>query len=371
MVPNRNQLISAYALSAVAVLVAVLGSFMYAETASVRLTVPPQKLVANLTLRGSQASGDLKTQHIEATVTQAMDGTATTVLVAPTFAAGEVVFTCTTQCPATLTVPSGTLLATVRLLGYATQSDAVVTPTRPARVSVRATSAGVAWNTAPNTITVIDGGGQYPNGLHVTNPAAITGGADARSAPVIQQSDWDAARTMLTARVTAALDVALKAKAVQMSYIPNGPPTLTVFSAHKVGDMVPSFTMTITGTIAATAFSDTDAQALLRSALEVKVPPDQQLTRDSIQITWQILQTGANGDITVYGTALGFVTPKLSTDTLRARIRGLSPSDARKSLERAVPGSTVEIRISPVAVPWLPLFAQHIAMTVVVQPIGL
>jgi Baseplate J-like protein len=269
-----------------------------------------------------------------------------------------------------LTVPAGALLATARLLGYATQSDAVVTPTRPAKVSVRATSPGASWNTPANTVTVTGDSGQYPNDLHVTNPAAIAGGADAHSAFVIQQSDWDAARSVLTARVTDALDVALKAKAVQMSYIANGPPMLTVFSAHKVGDMVPSFTMTVTGTIAATAFSDAEARALLRSALEAKVPSDQQLTSDAIQITWQILQTGANGDITVLGKAVGFVAPRLATDTLRARIRGLSPADARKSLERAVPGSSVEIRISPVAVLWLPLFAQHISMTVVVQPAG-
>jgi hypothetical protein len=34
-----------------------------------------------------------------------------------------------------------------------------------------------------------------------------------------------------------------------------------------------------------------------------------------------------------------------------------------------VPGSSVEIRISPLAVPWLPLFADHIYVTVQVRPI--
>jgi hypothetical protein len=177
-------------------------------------------------------------------------------------------------------------------------------------------------------------------------------------------------RSTLAARVTDALNAALKAKTFQLSYIPNGPPLLTVSSAHKVGDTVASFTMTMTGTITATAFSDSDAQSLIRAALVAKVPPGQQLTNDSIQVSWQVLQTGANGDLTVNGTAVGFVTPQLSTDTLRARIRGLNPGEARRSLERAVPGSTVEIHISPVSVPWLPLFAQHISMSVVVEPAG-
>ena len=128
--------------------------------------------------------------------------------------------------------------------------------------------------------------------------------------------------------------------------------------------------MTMTGAVGATAFSDSQATSLIRAALDAKIPAGQQLTSDSVQITWQILQTSPNGDVTVNGTALGFITPKVSTDTLRARVRGLSPSEARKALERAVPGSSVEIRITPVAVPWLPLVAEHIAITVVVKPLG-
>jgi hypothetical protein len=75
--------------------------------------------------------------------------------------------------------------------------------------------------------------------------------------------------------------------------------------------------------------------------------------------------------ICALSTLAGYVTTKLSTDTLRARIRGLSSADARRSLQRDVPGGTVEIRISPVspvAVPWMPLIAEHITVTVVVQP---
>jgi hypothetical protein len=371
VIHNRSQLVSAYILSAVTVAVAALGSLMLTETASVKLTVPPQKLVAGATLSGSQTGGDLKTQHIEAAVTDTQVGTATTVSVAAKYAVGEVVFSCaTSECPSTLTVPSGTLLATDRSLGYFTQSDAAVTRTRQGKASVRATAAGASWNTARNTITVINNSSQFPIGLQVTNPAAVAGGADASSAQVIQQSDWDGVRAALAARVTDALDVALKAKAIQMSYIENGPPALTMSTDHKVGDMVGSFTMTMRGTVGATAFYNSEAISLIRAALEAKIPAGQQLTSDAVQITWHILQTSPNGDVTVSGTALGYVTPKLSIDALRGRIRGLSPADARRSLERTVPGSSVEIRISPVAVPWLPLVAEHISITVLVRPLG-
>jgi hypothetical protein len=371
VIQDRRQLVSALLLSAVAVLVAALGSLMLMEHASVTLTVPPQKLVATATLSGSQTSGDLKTQHLDAKVTDSQVGTATTVSVPAKYAVGDVVFSCpTSECPSTYTVSSGTLLTTDKSLGYATQADAVVTRTKPGKASVRATAAGASWNTASNTVTVINNSSLYPSGLKVTNPAAISGGTDPTSTQVIQQSDWDSVRAVLAARIANSLDMALKTKAVEMSYIENGPPALTVSGDHKVGDAVSSFTMNMTGSVGATAFSNSQAISLIRAALDAKIPAGQQLTSDSVQITWQILQTSPNGDVTVNGTALGFIMPKLSTDALRARIRGLTPTEARKSLERTVPGSTVEIRISPVAVPWLPLVAEHIAIKVLVQPPG-
>ena len=366
---QNRQLIPAILLSAVVVVVAVLGSFVYAETASVKVSVPPQKLVATTKLSSGQGSGDLRTQHIDATVTEAESGTASTVFVAATFASGSVVFTCSTSsCPAQFTVAAGTLVTTSKSLGYATQAAGVVTRTNPATVGVRATATGASWNTAPGTVTVIPQS-QYSSDLHVTNPAAIAGGADATSKPVIQQSDFDSVRTTLTAQVNDALGVALKAKAYQMSFIADGPPVLTVISDHKVGDAVPAFTITITGTLGATAFADDEAKALMRTALDAKVPAGQQLTNDPIQYTWQIQRT-PNAGLTVNGTAVGYISPTISTNALRSRIRGLNVTDARKSIEHSVPGSQVEIHISPVAVPWLPLVAEHIMITVQVQSLA-
>ncbi len=367
MTQNRTQLIRAYILSVVVVLVAVLGSLLYMETASVKLSVPPQKLVANVTLSGGQTGADLKTQHIEATVKATQGGTASVVQVGPTFATGRVVFSCT-HCASgvRVQVAEGTLVSNTRSLGYATQAAATVTRTRPATVAVRATSTGSSWNTAKATITGIE---NSPNrNLQVTNPSAISGGADIHPAQVIQQSDFDFVRLALTGTVTNALDAALKAKAVQMTYIADGSPLLTVTSDHKVGDQASSFTMTMTGILGATAFSDNDTRALMRTALEAKVPSGQQLTNDPIEITWQVQRAGPNGAVTVNGSAVGYVSPTLSTNTLRTRIRGFSPAEARKSLERTVPGSTTEIQISPVEVPWLPLIAEHISITVLVEP---
>jgi hypothetical protein len=367
MIQDRTQLVRAYILSVVVVLVAVLGSLLYMETASVTLSVPPQRLEANVTLSGGQAGADLNTQHIQATVTETQAGTASAVQVGPTFATGKVVFSCT-RCASgvTVQVTEGTLVSNAQSFTYATQAAASVTRARSATVAVRATATGADSNTAKGTVTVIESS-PNPN-LRVTNPSAITGGTDVHTAQVVQQSDLDAVRATLAPTVTNALDVALKAKAVQMTYIVDGPPVLTETTDHKVGDQVNTFKMTMTGTIGATAFSDNDARALMRRALEAKVPSGQQLTDDPIAISWQVLRAGPNGAVTVNGTVAGYIAPTVSTSSLRLRIRGFSPAEARKLLERAVPGSTVEIQTSPASVPWLPLIAEHISITVVVQP---
>src|SRR6267142_7251404 len=91
MSQNRTEMVRAYILSAVVALVAALGSLLYVETASVKLSVPPERLVANVTLTGGQTSGDLKTQRIQATVSETRTGNASIVLVAPAFSTGRVV----------------------------------------------------------------------------------------------------------------------------------------------------------------------------------------------------------------------------------------------------------------------------------------
>ncbi len=354
-------MVAAYVLSAMAVLVAAGGSLLYMETASVKLSVPTQSLGALVTLTG------LPTQRIQANISDSQQGTASTVQISPKYASGQVLFRCSPACQqAPFNIPSGTLITTAKSLGYATQAAATITSTTgSAPVAVRATAPGAAWNAAPDTLTII-ANKTDPN-LQVTNPAPIAGGTNARSAQIIQQSDFDTVRGALTLKVNDQLAAALKANAEGMSYIADALPVINLMSDHSVGEETPSFTITMTGTIGAIAFSESQAHSLLRAALEAKIPPGEELTTDPIQTTYQIAQASANGDVIVTGKAVGFVTPKLSPQSLRSQIKGLRPAEAAKSLQRTVPGSLVEIRISPAVVPWLPIIAEHISLTVVVE----
>ena len=359
MAQNRTQLVRGIILSAVVVLVAALGSLLYAETASVKVVLVPHKLTVNKTLTES----DLKTQPIEATVTMSQRGTASTILIDPTFAGGKVVFSCP-KCTNQITLVAGRLVTTSKSLGYVTLAPATVSSARSATVAVRATAPGTAWNTPPNTITsIVD---SPDSNLRVTNPQAVAGAVNARFVQAIQQSDMDALRTELSVKVTDALTAALDAKALQEVYATIGLPTLTVTSDHNVSDRVASFTMTMTGTLTATAYSDAEAQAALLALLKASVPPGQELL-DGSQASAQAQEAGPNGTLKLTGTAIGVVIPKLSTDSLRARIRGLSPEAARRVLEDEAPGSKIDIQVSPATLPWLPLITEHITIAVTVQ----
>ena len=363
MALSRRQLFVACVVSALAVLFAAIGSLLFIETAAVKLSVPPQRVVALVTL----AAG-LQTQRIHADVTDSQQGAASTVVTNPTNAAGQVVFSCSPACKqAPLTVPQGTLVTSAKSLGYSTESAVMITTTTgsSAPVAVRATAPGAAWNADANTLTTI---ASPPDAnLHVTNPAAVTGGANPRSAQVIQQSDFDAVRNALTVKVNDELAVALKFNAHGMSFVVDGVPVINLTSDHNVGDETPTFTITMTGTASAVAFSESQALALIRSALQAKIPAGDELTSDPIQAVYQLGQANANGDVSINGKASGFAIPRLSQQSLRAQIRGLTPAQAARSLQRTAPGSLIEIRISPSAMPWLPVVADHISLTVVVE----
>jgi hypothetical protein len=354
-------MVRAYLLSALVVLVAAGGSFLYMETASVKLSVPEQSIGTQVTLTS------LPTQRIQAKITESQQGSASTVQISPTYASGQVVLSCSPACQrAPVIIAPGQLITTAKSLGYATQAPVTITTTTgSATVNVRATSPGAAWNADIDTLKII--ANNSDSGLKVTNPAAIAGGANARAAQVIQQSDYDTVRSALTVKVNDELGAELNTNAQGMLYVGDPQPVITVTSDHSVGDETPSFTITMTGTIGATEFSESQAKAIMLAALQAKIPPGQELTSDPVQIIYQGQPAGPGGDVVVVSKAVGFIVPKLSPQSLSSQIRGLSPAEAAKSLQRSAPGSLVEIRLSPSVAPLMPIFAEHISVTVILE----
>ncbi len=328
-------------------------------------------------------SSGLSVQHLDVEVTDTAQGTATgTLPVAPTYAYGQVRFLMVCRpAPTTpgcqpFTVRSGTVVVSVRGIRYVTTSPATLLPppgSQTAFASIRAVGFGAGGNTGPGTIMAIENNPLPPGPsaqgvLQAFNYSAVSGGADAREAQVIQQSDVDAAREALAARVAYALGTEMMAKAERMTYVVDGSPTLDFTSDHAVGDEATSFTLSVTGKQSAKAFSDTEAKAILQTALRPQILPGYELAPDAIKVSYQFVQTADSPDVVVSASAVGYAVPKVAMSTVRARLKGRSVSDANTLLRQDFPGSSIDIRTKPLALPWLPMVGGNINLTMVIEP---
>lgn len=344
------------------------GSLLYAERATITVSVPATRVETQATLAGGPEGGDLQTILLDAHVTETRQGTASQVTVPATYATGKVVFTwpdaCGPPCYVSLRVPQGSTVSTAAGLQYTTQADVWWSPPTSSPVSVKAVAPGPAWNTGPGTITEF--GGNFGD-MTVTNPTAITGGTN-RTTQVVKQSDYDAVRSALEGSVAFKLRGALLGKAGGMNIAIGTPPTWNLTSDHAVGDEAATFTMTLNASASAAAFSDGSVRRRLAGELKAMIPTNKELTVYAVQTDYQVQDVSPDGHMTVTGSASGFVIPKLPTQALRTQIASLSPRLARKRVQQAVPGGKVDIRMWPMDMPWLPYVAEHIDFAVVPSP---
>lgn len=352
-----------YVAGAAAVLVLAGASISYAETASVHITVPPQRIETHITVNLANAPG-LTTRRIESHVTDIAQGAATgTTTIAPAYATGSVRLrdACSVAPPLPYTLPAGTVVWTNRNVRFLTQSPVTFTAcnqTQP--VGIHAVAPGSAGNQPPGAIIWIQNG---PLAFNVVNDQATTGGVDGGPAAVVQQSDIDAVRTSLTTRVTNDLNALMSSDAAGMNYAVEGQPTMQITSDHSAGDQASSFTVTMTGTLVGYTLSYQDGEAIIRGAMQPIVWPGYELA-DRIDASWTTVQgSGA----TVSADAVGYAVPKLSAANLRSQLAGLPMSAADWRIRHQFPGSSVEIRSTPLQLPWLPVRSENINVTLTVQ----
>lgn len=357
------KLLGAYLLGAPLALLVGMGLLGYSEHAVVKLVVVAQQVqVVNVPLGGgAKANGALATTPIDASASEQQTVTSAIVQLPATQAAGRVTFMCSpmTSCPNGYTVAAGTIVQSTAGAQYRTLSTVSFPSCAPSSpVAVAALSAGAAGNAGAGTVVY----GQFPGYIHVDNALPIGGGADARSVPVVQQSDVDAASSVLMAKVSAELGARLRSQAGDLSYLTTGAPALNVASDAHVGDSTPTFTVTVTGTIHAVGYSALAANALLRHALSQSSAAGYHITSDPIKATYSVQ---ANGEIT--GSASAFAVPTVDGRALATAVRGESPSEALSRIDRTVPGAAADIRISPIALPWLPMLSDHISVVVLIS----
>src|SRR4030081_3896468 len=109
---QRRQLYRAYLLAGAVTLVAALGSLLYTERAVVKVSIPPKRLDASLTITGGLHGYALVTKQLDAQATESLKVLTSTLPIPATPAVGQAVFSCSPACPGGYPVPAGTVIAT-------------------------------------------------------------------------------------------------------------------------------------------------------------------------------------------------------------------------------------------------------------------
>ncbi|MEO6797581.1 MAG: baseplate J/gp47 family protein [Candidatus Dormibacter sp.] len=358
--------------AAVLAVLALVALVVYIPTAAATLSVQGTPTRADIQLIGATgtASGSpdhFATQAIQASESQTVQGTATgqkPVPAAPS--TGTVTFTnnCLFLCDSgSKTIGTGTTVSTSDGKHYKTQKTVTVAnPRGSASVAVAAVQPGPDGNTDAHTISVIDNNRDF--NLSVDNSAATIGGADPRTATVIQQSDIDTIVAAYAKDTVPKVTDELKGKAPGMQIVPVGNGVQpTVAADHKVGDEVQSFNMTVTVAGAAVAFDDKAVKAKLRDALSRKVPSGSQLTANPT-LTYDATGATADGNLTLNGHAAGSSTPVFLESRIRAHLKGQSPSSAHAFLQSLPNVVDARVTQAPFGLPWLPLFSSRISLKI-------
>jgi baseplate J-like protein len=353
----------------VLVVLALLAGILYLPTASATLLVSGTPIKEDITLNGSpvaQTGGDqFATQAVHASQQQSLPGTPTGQNpIAAVKASGQVTFSSNCNSDScTFVVPAGTDVSTDDGKHYVTQKD--VTVKSSGSVAVAATQAGANGNTPQHTISNINNAGVLGFLTSVDNGLPISGGADARTATVIQQSDIDTVRDAYAkdaiSQVTDQLNG--KAQGKKLVLVGNGVQA-TATADHKVGEEVGGFTVTVTVSGDGVAFDEKAVRALLKAALGRKLPQGTQLTSENTKLTYDVASSSADGHITLNGHASGFYTPIFLQSHIRSHIKGMSPTQAHAFLQSLPNVVDARVTQSPFGLPWLPLFSSRISLTI-------
>ena len=345
--------LAAYVVAGLMTLGVTAGSLVFFERAVVRVSVQPRQVqVTNVAMSGA-------TTRLDATASESVTVTSRTRQLPATFATGYVTFWCTpmTSCPNGYTAPAGTLLGSVSGAKYVTDTGATFPSCSPSsEIRVTALTPGAAGNAGAGALLYA----AVPSYIHVTNHGGIAGGVDARTIPIVSQSDIDAATTQLTAKLAPELSSQLRAEAGLLSVVPAGPPTFKTVTSARAGDTAASVTVTVSGTLSGIAFSTAEAQTWLRGLLSQHAAGGYALTKQPIVATYTVDTSG-----TLTASATGYAAPSINPAAVAALVRGQTISAAGERLQEAVHGSSVHISTEPLTMPWLPVLADHITVVVI------
>ncbi|MDQ6885350.1 MAG: baseplate J/gp47 family protein, partial [Candidatus Dormibacteraeota bacterium] len=284
----------------------LLALVLYVPTATATLSVRGTPVATDFQLIGAPGTAigsrdHFTTQALHSSQSQTVQGTATGQKSIPAQpSGGTVIFTdnCIFLCVGgTKTIGAGTTVSTNDGKHYRTQKTvSLASPSGRVSVAVLAAQPGPDGNTAKDTIVAIDNNRDF--NLSVDNPDATSGGADPRTATVVQQADLDSIATAYAKDTTPKVQADLTTKAAGLHMVPVGNGVqATVTADHKLGDELQSpFNFNVTVAVAgdAVAFDEKAVKSLLHDAIAHKVPPGSQLTENP-KLTYDPVNATADG----------------------------------------------------------------------------
>ena len=271
--------------------------------------------------------------------------------------------------PLALQVNKGAVLTSQSGVAFVQQQTVTVGAEQSQTAPIQAQSAGVNGNVAANQITAMQNAGIYASCLKITNPAATTGGQDAKHQALVTQKDVEAAQAQLAQQAEQSIQSQLAAdvrsgeKQSDQNPVQFGTPDF--FPDHPVGSAVDHFNATLTLSGTSTYYRPAQVSSAFWAALEARVPAGRQLTPDDFVAQYQTT-AAAGGGLEFKGQATGRTAPKLDLGAIQKRLAGRTTGSADAYLH-SLPVSSSWISQSPLPFPMMPLLASRISVDYVIQ----
>jgi hypothetical protein len=212
-----------------------------------------------------------------------------------------------------------------------------------------------------------------PNGsdFAVTNPAAASGGADAKTQVVASQNDvgaWNNQVTQSEQTLTTQANQDMQTKAagkviakdpggngssVQCTVTPPLPAANAPFATAQE-------TVSCVGSSA--VYNPSDVTNAVKADLQGQVAQGDSLATDSIHCTSpSVTQAGADGTVVISIQCTSFSRPGVDLNAIKSQITGKSPGDAKNIIQHQFNHvQNVVVSQSPVPLFWLPFFSSRI-----------
>ena len=333
---------------------------LYVPSAQVTLVADASPLVVDsIDIPAAPGQPGIRVRAVSASKTASQAGKATGVKIVPgTTATGTVVYT--DNCQFGLLIPGGQRLQ-ARSNGnlFAQQGDIEVKKGATASVPVIATAPGGSFNVGAGDVSSIQG--NTFDCLTVTNPGAMTGGADEQKLPQITSGDYNTVSSALDQQLRKDLADELAKQAQAGEKISDqlivAPGDLS--GDHKVNDTVSSFTLTMTLKGESALYFADDVTKAFGDRLDRKIPLTQVRTDNKVKAEYAIGGASAGGHLNFKGKATAFVGPKLDYGRIKAQLVGKTVTQATADLKR-LPIRSAAIKQAPFKLPLMPLLNSRI-----------